>query len=340
MIRWLHTAPHSLPAALAGLAGVLALIASTPRQASPTARPRRRTARRRRGRCARRLRQLRPDPSDRRAHRRASRNGAAATRSSCRPAMSSIAAPGSSRAGSPDASRKRGAAGGWPRRRPDRQPRGDESARAISATSRTRPTHRSRTTDPKIAASAPTTSMSRPRRAAAARAIRSPRETNGWQRIRRASSSTSTRSARAASTANGSARTRSSRQCNARHSCTRAFVPICQARSTMSIASPPATSPPGTTPARCWCKRSSYRHSARCGKQSRPRSTEIERIAAAIKAKTPLEDFVTREFVDRLQTLLQIDKLSLVAGEGPLWFRGLRAVAGDAWRTTRRSPRC
>jgi hypothetical protein len=51
-------------------------------------------------------------------------------------------------------------------------------------------------------------------------------------------------------------------------------------------------------------------------------AAEIERIAAAIKAQTPLEEFVTREYVDRLQWLMQIDKLSLIAGEGPLWFRG------------------
>jgi hypothetical protein len=56
-------------------------------------------------------------------------------------------------------------------------------------------------------------------------------------------------------------------------------------------------------------------------------ATEIERIAAAIKAKTPLEDFVTREYVDRLQWLMQIDKLSLVAGDGPLWFRGYAQLA-------------
>jgi len=51
-------------------------------------------------------------------------------------------------------------------------------------------------------------------------------------------------------------------------------------------------------------------------------AAEIERIAAAIKAKTPLDDSVTREYVDRLQALLQIDTWSLVDGEGPLWFRG------------------
>jgi hypothetical protein len=51
-------------------------------------------------------------------------------------------------------------------------------------------------------------------------------------------------------------------------------------------------------------------------------AAEVERIAAAIKAKKPLEDFVTREYVDRLQGLLQIDKSSLVDGDGPLWYRG------------------
>jgi calcineurin-like phosphoesterase family protein len=51
-------------------------------------------------------------------------------------------------------------------------------------------------------------------------------------------------------------------------------------------------------------------------------AAEVERIAAAIKAQAPLEDYVTRDYVDRLQKLLQIDKWSLVDGEGPLWFRG------------------
>jgi Calcineurin-like phosphoesterase len=49
---------------------------------------------------------------------------------------------------------------------------------------------------------------------------------------------------------------------------------------------------------------------------------EIERIAAAIKEKAPLGDHVTRDFVDRLQALVAIDKSPLFAGDGPLWFRG------------------
>jgi calcineurin-like phosphoesterase family protein len=51
-------------------------------------------------------------------------------------------------------------------------------------------------------------------------------------------------------------------------------------------------------------------------------AAEVERIAAAIKAQAPLEDYVTRDYVAQLQALLKVDTLSLVAAEGPLWFRG------------------
>ena len=51
-------------------------------------------------------------------------------------------------------------------------------------------------------------------------------------------------------------------------------------------------------------------------------AAELERIAAAIKEKAPLGDHVTRDFVDRLQALIAIDKSPLFAGDGPLWFRG------------------
>jgi hypothetical protein len=50
---------------------------------------------------------------------------------------------------------------------------------------------------------------------------------------------------------------------------------------------------------------------------------ELERIGAAIKAETPLGDHVTRDFVEKLQALANIGTSSLVAPEGPLWFRGL-----------------
>jgi Calcineurin-like phosphoesterase len=51
-------------------------------------------------------------------------------------------------------------------------------------------------------------------------------------------------------------------------------------------------------------------------------AAEIERINEAIKNNAPLGDHVTREFVDRLQSLFQIGKSSLLDPEGPLWFRG------------------
>jgi Calcineurin-like phosphoesterase len=49
---------------------------------------------------------------------------------------------------------------------------------------------------------------------------------------------------------------------------------------------------------------------------------EVERIAEALKANEPVGDHVTREFVDRLQSLLQIGKSSLLDANGPMWFRG------------------
>jgi hypothetical protein len=51
-------------------------------------------------------------------------------------------------------------------------------------------------------------------------------------------------------------------------------------------------------------------------------AVEIQRIAEALKANAPPGDHVTREFVERLQALLQIGKSSLLDPEGPLWFRG------------------
>jgi hypothetical protein len=49
---------------------------------------------------------------------------------------------------------------------------------------------------------------------------------------------------------------------------------------------------------------------------------EWNRIAEALKTQTPPGDHVTREFIDKLQALLQIEKSSLLAADGPLWFRG------------------
>jgi len=49
---------------------------------------------------------------------------------------------------------------------------------------------------------------------------------------------------------------------------------------------------------------------------------EVQRIAEALKAQADPGAHVTREFVDLVQAFLQIDKSSLLAGDGPLWFRG------------------
>jgi calcineurin-like phosphoesterase family protein len=49
---------------------------------------------------------------------------------------------------------------------------------------------------------------------------------------------------------------------------------------------------------------------------------EINRIAEALKNQADPGEHVTREFVDRLQAFLKIDKSSLLDPQGPLWFRG------------------
>ena len=49
---------------------------------------------------------------------------------------------------------------------------------------------------------------------------------------------------------------------------------------------------------------------------------EVNRIAEALKNQAPPGDHVTREFIDRLQAFLLIEKSSLLEAQGPLWFRG------------------
>jgi hypothetical protein len=49
---------------------------------------------------------------------------------------------------------------------------------------------------------------------------------------------------------------------------------------------------------------------------------EWNRIAEALKTQAPPGDHVTREFIGKLQAFLQIEKSSLLAADGPLWFRG------------------
>lgn len=51
-------------------------------------------------------------------------------------------------------------------------------------------------------------------------------------------------------------------------------------------------------------------------------AAEVQRIADAIKKQSDVGEHVTREFVDKLQAFLLIDKSSLLDPQGPLWFRG------------------
>lgn len=57
---------------------------------------------------------------------------------------------------------------------------------------------------------------------------------------------------------------------------------------------------------------------------------EIGRIAVAQKTGDPLGDYVTREYVEQLQLLSGIQQWALIAGEGPLWYRGLATLPDDA----------
>jgi len=49
---------------------------------------------------------------------------------------------------------------------------------------------------------------------------------------------------------------------------------------------------------------------------------ELQRISAALDAKEPVGDHVTRELVEELQAATQIGRSSLLHADGPLWFRG------------------
>jgi hypothetical protein len=50
---------------------------------------------------------------------------------------------------------------------------------------------------------------------------------------------------------------------------------------------------------------------------------EVQRIADALKAQADPGSHVDRAFVDKIQAFLMIGKSSLLAADGPLWFRGL-----------------
>ena len=53
---------------------------------------------------------------------------------------------------------------------------------------------------------------------------------------------------------------------------------------------------------------------------------EIGRIGLAQKTSSALPEYVTPDFVRRLQFLQGIDKLALVESDGPLWYRGLATL--------------
>jgi len=56
---------------------------------------------------------------------------------------------------------------------------------------------------------------------------------------------------------------------------------------------------------------------------------EIGAIAVAQKTGEPLAEYVTPEFIGRLQFLMTFEKLTLVESDGPLWYRGLATMAED-----------
>ena len=56
---------------------------------------------------------------------------------------------------------------------------------------------------------------------------------------------------------------------------------------------------------------------------------EIGRIGIAQKTNEALPDYVTQEFVRKLQFLMNVDKLALVEADGPLWYRGLATLPED-----------
>jgi hypothetical protein len=56
---------------------------------------------------------------------------------------------------------------------------------------------------------------------------------------------------------------------------------------------------------------------------------EIGKIAVAQKTGEAIEEYVTPEFIRRLQFLMNFEKLSLIESDGPLWYRGLATMSED-----------
>ena len=56
---------------------------------------------------------------------------------------------------------------------------------------------------------------------------------------------------------------------------------------------------------------------------------EIGKIAIAQKTDEPLAEYVTPDFLRRLQFLAGFEKLALIEADGPLWYRGLATMPDD-----------
>ena len=56
---------------------------------------------------------------------------------------------------------------------------------------------------------------------------------------------------------------------------------------------------------------------------------EIGKIGVAQKTGEPVADYVTPDFVRRLQFLMNFEKLTLIEADGPLWYRGLATLPDD-----------
>jgi hypothetical protein len=56
---------------------------------------------------------------------------------------------------------------------------------------------------------------------------------------------------------------------------------------------------------------------------------EIGKIGVAQKTGEPLADYVTPDFLRRLQFLMNFEKLALIEADGPLWYRGLATLPDD-----------
>jgi hypothetical protein len=56
---------------------------------------------------------------------------------------------------------------------------------------------------------------------------------------------------------------------------------------------------------------------------------EIGKIGIAQKTGEPPADYVTSDFIRRLQFLTNFEKLALVEADGPLWYRGLATLPDD-----------